>query len=85
MILIFKYGFEFNGFLFGWNSKELYRLPSVSGVKHYGLKKLPQITVGNKIGYRIKREKFTIDQLKYKTQLIKPIEINILKDKDLPF
>ncbi len=45
MILKFKYGFEYNDFLYGWNNKELYRLPSKSGNKSYGLKKLDSIVV----------------------------------------
>jgi hypothetical protein len=83
MILNFKYGFEHEGFLYGWNNKELYRLPSKSGNKNYGLKKINSIIVGNQVGYRIKREKFSVNQLKEKTILINK-EYQVIKDNDLP-
>lgn len=76
MVLVFKYGFEFDGFLYGWNNKDLYRLPSSSGNKFYGLKKLDVIKVGSGLGYRIKREKLSINQLKLLT-------INIDKEYEI--
>ena len=83
MLLKFKYGFEYLGFQYGWLNKELYRLPSTSGNYHYGLKKLNIIKVGNKKGYRIKKQKLTIEQIKERTVLIKT-EIIVVKDKDIP-
>lgn len=84
MILKFKYGFEYNGFLYGWYEKELYRLPSTSGNKKFGLKKLESIVIGNSIGYRIKRDKLTINQLKEKTIFIdKEIQV-ITENVDIP-
>lgn len=83
MVLKFKYGFEYLGFQYGWLNKELYRLPSTSGNYHYGLKKLNIIKVGNKKGYRIKRDRMTIEQLKVRTTLIER-EVAIIKDKDIP-
>lgn len=70
MIITFKYGFEYGGFLYGWYQKELYRLPSTIGTRHYGVKKLNSIMVGNKVGYRVRRAKLTIEQLKDRTMLI---------------
>lgn len=80
MVLVFKYGFEFDGFLYGWNNKDLYRLPSNSGNKFYGIKKLDVIKVGSGLGYRIKREKLSINQIKLLTVAIDK-EYEILEDK----
>ena len=80
----FKYGFDWGGFQYGWKNHELYRLPSTSGSKSYGLKKLSLIKVGNVDGYHIKRQKFTVQQLKDKTTSIEK-EYDIIKDtKDVP-
>lgn len=84
MNIIFKYGFEYDGFLYGWNKKELYRLPSKSGNKSYGLKKLDKINVGNTFGYRLKGAKLSIYQLKQLTTEIN-IEIPVIEDcVDIP-
>jgi len=58
----FEFGFEYKGFHFGWYNSELYRLPCTIVNKKYGLKKLPHIKVGNKIGYRVKRDKMSVSQ-----------------------
>jgi hypothetical protein len=79
MIIDFKYGFEYNGFLFGWHKKELYRLPSVSKGKSYGIKKLSIIKVGNDKGYRVKREKMSIKKI---VEMTLPIEVAIKLAKD---
>jgi hypothetical protein len=84
MILKFKYGFEYDGFLYGWNNKDLYRLPSVSGNKSYGLKKLESIIVGNGVGYRIKTKKLSVNQLKQLTIFIDK-EYQVITDSvDIP-
>jgi hypothetical protein len=84
MIIKFKYGFEYDGFLYGWNNKDLYRLPSTSGNKSYGLKKLDAIVVGNGIGYRIKKQKLSLKQLKDKTIFIDK-EYQVINDTvDIP-
>jgi len=84
MTIEFKYGFEYKGFTYGWSKKELYRLPSVSGNKSYGLKKLPLILVGSKSGYRIKKDKFSIDQLKSMSKEINK-SFEVINDNiDLP-
>jgi hypothetical protein len=86
MTIRFKYGFEYGGFLYGWKNHDLYRLPSTSGNKLYGLKKLSLITVGNGSGYHIKRQKFSITQLRDRTTEFAEIKtIKIINDtKDLP-
>lgn len=63
MVKKFKYGFEYKGMNYGWNNKELYRLPSHKGKKYYGLKKLTLIDVGNKKGYNVGRVKKPIDMI----------------------
>jgi len=83
MIINFKYGFEYNGFLFGWHKKKLYRLPSTSGNRLYGIKKLSPIKVGNHQGYRIKREKIAIRKLVHITTDIN-VAVKILKNKNIP-
>lgn len=85
MILKFNYGFIFEDFTYGWNQQDLYRLPSTSADKKtYGLKKLTPILVGNNVGYRIKRQKFTIEQLKEKTIFIEK-EYQVINDTtDMP-
>ena len=80
----FKYGFEHKGFVFGWHQKQLYRLPSANG-KCYPLKKLNEIKVGKQIGYRIRRDKFSLRQLQAKTILIYRNIFIAEKNNDLPF
>jgi len=85
MLLKFNYGFDYLGFQYGWYRKELYRLPSKTGKNKYGLKKLNPITVGNTLGYRIKRQKISMVQLKQMTNTIAQVEITIIKEnKDIP-
>ncbi|MBK7362770.1 MAG: hypothetical protein IPJ01_10780 [Micavibrio sp.] len=79
MILNFKYGFSYDGFLYGWQNKKLYRLPSTSGNKSYGLKELSLIPVGNGEGYRIKRQKFSVQQLLDRSDVI-DVKIKVIKD-----
>ena len=83
MIITFRYGFEYGGFQYGWYKKELYRLPSVSGINTYGFKKMKIIKVGNKDGYRVKRQKLTIDQLTERTVKMF-VEVEIIKNQHIP-
>ena len=86
MIRNYRYGFNYKNFTFGWFKKELYRLPSKSGLSFYPLKKLNLIDVGNKKGYRIVRDKKTIDQLKELTEVINfEYVINGKQSEDTPF
>ena len=82
---IFKYGFEIDGMKYSWFKKELYRLPSTINLRSYQFKKLPEILIGNKIGYRLMRKKYTIEQLKIVT--IPILEVKIIENyhNDLPF
>lgn len=85
MKLIFEYGFTHKGFKYGWFNKELYRLPSKSKNYNYPLKKLNEIKIGNSTGYRIKKDKLSLNQLMGKTKDIKKVSIEILNNKHLPF
>lgn len=83
---VFKFGFIFNGFTFGWYDKELWRLPSQIKNRYYTEKKLDKIQIGNKYGYRCGGKKFTVAQLKSITnQFSQPIIVNSVTDKDCPF
>jgi len=86
MIQNFKYGFEYKGFNFGWKDKKLFRLPSEKNLRNYPLKELSIINIGNKKGYRVLRDKKTIDQLMELTEIINfKYIVNGHKNKDCPF
>ena len=84
MIIKYKYGFEFNGFLYGWKDKELHRLPIFKDKKTLTFKKLKKIKVGNHFGYNVGRVKKSIKQLESMTIFIN-YELQTIKDKDCPF
>ena len=80
------YGVSYNGILYAWYEKELYRLPINIGNRHFGLKKLSKVAIGNNYGYRLSQKAFTISQLQEITcLLINPFIINKIKDKSTPF
>lgn len=84
--IIFKYGFEYKGLNFGWKNKILYRLPSEKNLRNYPLKKLNPIKIGNKTGYRVVKDKKTIDQLMEITEIINfEYIVNGHKNQDCPF
>lgn len=66
---VFRYGFIFKGFLFGWYEKDLYRIGQYDKTRHYLLKKLDVIQIGQKYGYRCAGTRITIDQAKERTVL----------------
>lgn len=70
MIIKFKYGFEFKGVNYGWNKKDLYKLPIFISKRSYPLKKMNLIKIGNSEGYRIRTKPKTIEQLKEITEVI---------------
>ena len=85
MILRFKYGFDYKGIPYGWLKGKLYRLPYNSKDKRsYPLKELESILIGNKVGYRVGRDKKTIEQLEVLTNRIN-FEYNKIVDSDCPF
>lgn len=83
-MIIFKYGFEHKGFKYGWSNKQLYRLPISLNQRCYAFKKLNLIKIGNKVGYRLKKDKITIEQLRDKTISIDYI-YNSVSNSDCPF
>jgi len=80
MILKYKYGFEFNGVLFGWKDKELYRLPQMIGKRFYPLKKCGSYEGG----YHVCRKRKSIQQLKSMTHFIN-FEVEEIESSDCPF
>lgn len=86
MVTIYKYGFEYKGFNFGWKDKSLFRLPSKKNLNYYPLKKLSLIDVGNKKGYRIMKDRKTIDQIMEITEVINyEYIINGNNSEDCPY
>lgn len=81
----FKYGFYFRDVRFGWKDKHLYRLPFESNKRYYGLKKLKQRIIGNKVGYKVMGKPKTLAQLQAITQQVDWKVNTILNKKDLPF
>jgi len=81
--MIFKKGFYYKKFFYGWYKKELYKLPTNNNYCTT-LKKLSIIKVGNKEGYRIANDKKTIAQcVAITTTINKKVEVII--DNDVPF
>jgi hypothetical protein len=84
MVIDFKYGFEYKGFLYGWHKKELYRLPSLANDnRKYGIKKLNLIEIGNSKGYRLKQDKLTVTRCVEITVMIEEA-VKIYKSKNIP-
>ncbi len=84
MVIDFKYGFEYKGFLYGWHKKKLYRLPSIAkDERKYSIKKLNLIDIGESKGYRLKRDKLTVTQCVERTILIDEA-LKIYNSKHIP-
>ncbi len=80
----FNYGISIGGIRYGWNKKELYRLPFNKGTKSFSLRKLKEIDIGRKTGYLLDQKKYTLSQLEEITNLV-DWEVNRLKSPDCPF
>jgi hypothetical protein len=80
MIIKFKYGFYFEGKIYGWSGKKLHRLPQMIGTRFYPLKECATYDKGVFLGS--KRKSF--DQLESMTVVIDK-EVSVIKDKDVPF
>lgn len=86
MTKVFKYGFDYKEMSYGWYKKDLYRLPSVIGLRTYSFRKLPLISIGNKKGYRIMQDPKTIEQLQQLTERIDYVyTVNGKNSDDTPF
>jgi len=80
MIIRYKYGFDFNGIIYGWKNKKLYRLPQMIGKRYYPLKECGKWVNG----YIVGRMRKSHAQLEYMTNFIN-YEHQQIKDKDCPF
>ena len=81
-IKLIKYGLTYNGILYGWIKKKLYRLPyfNTKTKRSYDLKEVKQI--GNH--YLISRNKVNLLTLKNKTMVINT-EIIVYNEPLTPF
>ncbi len=82
--MLFTFGFKYKRYYFGWHNEELYRLPTVSHGKVFGLKKLKRIAVGKKEGYELRKVKRTVEQCLRMTKEINRVVSVPEKHKDLP-
>ena len=80
MIIKYKYGVEFEGVLYGWKDKQLYRLPQMIGKRFYALRKCGEWEKGFIIG----RKRKSLHQLRAMTIFIN-YELQEISDKDCPF
>lgn len=80
MIVRYKYGFRFEGVLYGWKDKKLYRLPQMIGKRFYPLKECGSWQNGNIVA----RKRKSHAQLKSMTHFI-DVKIEQIKDNDCPF
>ncbi len=85
MTLLFKIGFTFQGFNYGWFEGDLYRLPSKGVRRHYPLKKLDLKTREKAAPfYCLKKAKKTVQFCKdISKEFSKPIEF-LIEHQDLP-
>ena len=81
MIINYKYGFKFEGVLYGWKDKKLYRLPQTISKRFYCLKELVKRADGR---YSVSRKPKSKNQLKDMTVFIN-YEYQDITDKDCPF
>jgi len=69
----FKHGFIYMGVRYGWNKKQLYRLPFNRNLRHYDLKLIkPMFTVAH--FDKAKKANATIEMIKSKYELTAEIE-----------
>ena len=84
MIIKFEFGLTFDGVIYGWKRKKLYRLPQIIGKGFYPLIELTLINVGNGKGYNLKRKKKSLKQIKDMTIFI-DYKYQDIKDENCPF
>lgn len=82
--MYFKYGFEYNGIVYGWKDKKLYKLPYTKNKRSYALKEIPMYCFKSTFVFNISRRKLTINRLK---QLTKEVNINVktMDNNECPF
>lgn len=84
MKIKYTHGFYFDGLLYGWKDKKLYRLPKFKGKRMLHLKELKLMKVGNSFGYCFNGRKKSIAQLEAITTNINYIYEKI-NHEDCPF
>lgn len=79
----FSFGFEINGIKYGWNNRNLYRLPYERNGKAFALRKIIAGRIGVTTVFAIRGKKRTIGNLKTITV---PVEwsVNNYSNKDVP-
>lgn len=80
----FKYGFEYYGVRYGWNKKQLYRLPFSRNKRTFGLLQVNPLLIGSTVVYNIQRNKFTINKLKQRTTQVDWTAEQV-QEQDCPF
>ena len=82
MIIKYNRGFEYNGILYGWKEKKLYRLPQTISGKEYPLKEVPMIKVGSKTGYLLRGMRKSLSQVKGMTTEI-DFTLEVIESDDI--
>jgi hypothetical protein len=83
-VIEYKHGFEFDGIMFCWKNKELYRMPYLKGNRSYQKRKLIKKEIGNGFGYSICGVQKAMDNLEDITKSIEYKEI-VFVDSGMPF
>ncbi len=85
MITKYKKGIEVNGVVYGFKDKKLFRLPQMIGSRFYPLKEISIIKVGNKQGYNLHgKKRLSFAQVESLLMFIN-VEVQNIKDSDVPF
>jgi hypothetical protein len=80
----FKYGFEYLGVRYGWNKKQLYRLPFTRNKRTFELLNVKPFVIGSTTVYNVQRTKLTMNKLKQRTKEV-GWSIKEFDKKDCPF
>jgi hypothetical protein len=80
----FNYGFEYMGVRYGWNKKQLYRLPFIRNKRSFNLLLVKPFVIGSTTVYNIQRTKVTINRLKKLTKDVS-WELELVSVVDCPF
>ena len=84
MIVNYEYGITFNGFVYGWKDRKLFRLPQVINKRFLPLKELSVINVGNNKGYLLNQKRLSMKQLQSMTGIIN-FKVEKITSKECPF
>jgi hypothetical protein len=83
-VIEYRHGFEFDGIMFCWKKKELYRMPYLKGNRSYQKRKLIKKEIGNGYGYSICNIPKSMSNLKEITKRIEYKE-TVFVDSGMPF